>query len=119
MEGVNKVQRLIKMAKRKDYYKILGVTKETSTAELRKAYRKLALEWHPDKHEEEEKEAAESKFREITEAYEVLSDDDKRRRYDNGEDVEVDHSAGFHGFPFGGGGPGGPFTFSFNFGGRR
>lgn len=47
LEGLQRAQRLQKMAKRKDYYKILGVSKDVSVGELRKAYRKLALEWHP------------------------------------------------------------------------
>ena len=68
----------------KDYYKILGVTKGATDAELKKAYRKLALKYHPDKNQAKE---AEEKFKEIGEAYEVLSDEKKRRIYDQvGED---------------------------------
>ena len=58
---------------------------------IKKAYRKKAIEWHPDKHAngtEEEKLAAEAKFKEIGEAYAILSDQQKRQRYDAGEDVE-------------------------------
>jgi len=114
-EGIQKTQRLQKMAKRKDYYKILDVTKTASDAEIRKAYRKLALTWHPDKHDEDKKEAAEKKYVEIAEAYEVLSNEEARRRYDNGEDIDVQPNFPHgHGSPFGGGGP---FHFSFNFGG--
>lgn len=69
----------------KDFYKILGVDKNAKDDELKKAYRKAAVKWHPDrwsgKSEKEQKEA-ESKFKEIAEAYEVLSDPDKRKRYD-------------------------------------
>jgi len=66
----------------KDYYKLLGVKKNASKKEIKKAYRKLALKYHPDKHKEGKKEAATKKFEEIANAYEVLSDDDKRRVYD-------------------------------------
>ena len=67
----------------KDYYKILGITKDSTTKEISKAYRKLALKWHPDRHKDSEKKNAEEKFKEISEAYEVLSDDEKRNQYDN------------------------------------
>ncbi|CAG8452449.1 21410_t:CDS:2 [Cetraspora pellucida] len=67
----------------KDYYKILGVDKNADEEELKKAYRKLALKWHPDRHQgSADKEAAEKKFKEISEAYEVLSDKNKRQIYD-------------------------------------
>eukprot|EP00644_Phytophthora_capsici_P004639 jgi/Phyca11/110976/e_gw1.19.705.1 len=67
----------------KDYYKVLGVTKKFSDRELKKAYRQLALKYHPDKAENaEEKEEAKEKFVEVSEAYEVLSDPDKRKEYD-------------------------------------
>jgi len=95
--------------------KVLELEPDCSLPEIRKAYRKLALEWHPDKHTD--KETAETKFVEINEAYEVLSDEEKRRRYDSGEDL--DEQPHFHN-PFGGGfggfGGGGPFHFNFNFG---
>ena len=67
----------------KDYYEILGVTKEATPDEIRKAYKKLAIKWHPDKHVDDKKEA-EEKFKEIAEAYSVLSDPDKKREYDTG-----------------------------------
>lgn len=69
------------MAAKSDYYDILGVSKNTSSTEIKKAYRKQALEWHPDKHKDN-KEAAEKRFKEINEAYQVLSDAEKRRAYD-------------------------------------
>ena len=67
----------------KDYYKILGISKDADKRSIKKAYRKLALKWHPDKNPENMKEATQ-KFNEIGEAYEVLSDEDKRRQYDSG-----------------------------------
>jgi DnaJ-class molecular chaperone len=67
------------MAK-KDYYEILGVTKETDQKELKKAYRKLAMQYHPDKNKDNPE--AEAKFKEITVAYDVLSDPEKRKKYD-------------------------------------
>lgn len=66
----------------KDYYKILGVSKDASEQEIKKAYKKLALETHPDRNPNDPK--AEEKFKEISEAYSVLSDKDKRQRYDMG-----------------------------------
>ncbi|XP_041658453.1 dnaJ homolog subfamily B member 6a [Cheilinus undulatus] len=64
-----------------DYYQVLGVRRDVSADEIKKAYRKLALRWHPDKNPEN-KEEAEKKFKELSEAYEVLSDADKRSIYD-------------------------------------
>ena len=72
-----------------DYYKILGVKKEATDAEIKKAYRKLALKWHPDKNPNN-REEAEEKFKKINEAYSVLSDKDKRRQYDRGGDFSFD-----------------------------
>lgn len=64
-----------------DYYRVLEVSKNATTAEIKKAYRKLALKWHPDKNPDNMDEAT-KRFKEISEAYEVLSDDKKRRMYD-------------------------------------
>ena len=69
------------MSKR-DYYEILGVEKTATADEIKKAYRKLAKKYHPDANSDN-KEEAEKKFKEIAEAYEVLSDDTKRKQYDN------------------------------------
>merc|ERR1712025_1051795 len=81
----------LKKSKRKDYYKILGVSKDANDDEIKKAYRKRALVHHPDRHSsatEEEKKEAEKKFKEIGEAYGVLSDAKKRNRYDQGHDID-------------------------------
>jgi len=65
----------------KDYYKTLGVDKKATPQQIKKAYRKLAMKWHPDKNPDD-KENAEAKFKEIGEAYSVLSDEQKRKNYD-------------------------------------
>ena len=66
------------MAGKKDFYELLGVNKDASDQEIKKAYRKLAKKYHPDANSDN-KEEAEKKFKEIAEAYEVLSDDTKRK----------------------------------------
>lgn len=105
------------MAAKTDYYDILGVSKNASAEEIKKAYRKQALEWHPDRHRED-KEAAEKRFKEINEAYQILADSQKRSAYD-----QFGHSAfspggmpgGFSqaGGPFGQSGRYGPFTYTY------
>src|SRR5437868_9028477 len=67
---------------KKDYYEILGVPKSTGIPEIKKAYRSLALKHHPDRVPETEKKQAEEKFKEISEAYGVLSDPQKKQMYD-------------------------------------
>jgi len=86
----------LKKSKRKDYYAILGVGQNASAAEIKKAYRKKALEWHPDKNSSTEasKKEAELKFKDINESYECLSDAQKKTRYDSGVDDEDDGGGG-------------------------
>ncbi len=85
----------------KDYYEILGVSKDASDAEIKKAYRKLALKYHPDKNPDDKE--AEHKFKEAADAYEVLGDPDKRKRYDQFGHAGV---GGAQGGGFGGAGGG-------------
>ncbi|KAJ4830163.1 DnaJ sub C member 3 [Turnera subulata] len=112
-EALMRAEKALKMSKRQDWYKILGVSKTASISEIKRAYKKLALQWHPDKNVDN-REEAEAKFREIAAAYEILGDDDKRARYDRGEDIEdMGMGGGGGGFnPFGGGGQ--QFTFHFD-----
>lgn len=84
-EHIQKGETALKQSKEKNYYKILGVPRNAKLKEIKKAYRDGALKWHPDKNED--KEAAEKMFQDIGEAYEVLSDKEKRAKYDRGEDV--------------------------------
>ena len=65
-----------------DYYEVLGVPREASPDEIKRAYRRLALKWHPDRHKEAGRAEAEARFKRVSEAYEVLSDEQKRKRYD-------------------------------------
>jgi curved DNA-binding protein len=111
-----------------DYYKILGVDKTAGSADIKKAYRKLAMKYHPD-HSKGNK-AAEEKFKQISEAYAVLSDPEKRKQYDtfgatgfqqrfSQEDIFRNFDFGdiFREFGFGGGKPTGDGGFKFTFGG--
>ena len=82
------------MAKR-DYYEVLGVSKSADAAELKKAYRKLAVQFHPDRNPDDK--TAEDKFKEAAEAYEVLSDPDKKAKYDRYGHAGVDGQGGFSG----------------------
>lgn len=88
--GLQKAEKLLRRSKQEDYYKLLNVSRSASSREIKRAYHKLAVEYHPDKTKdkpEAERETAEVKFKAITLAYEVLSDDDARRKYDAGEEV--------------------------------
>ncbi len=92
------------MSKR-DYYEVLGVSKGTSKDEIKKAYRKLAMKYHPDKNPGDK--TAEEKFKEVAEAYSILSDDQKRQKYDRFGHAAENMGGGFSGgdpFGFGGGG---------------
>jgi len=130
------------MSSKRDYYEILGVPKNASKEEIKNVYRRLALQYHPDRNKTT---GAEERFKEISEAYAVLSDDEKRKRYDTyghlgAEEVfrgseanfdEIFKDMGFGGFRdifdqiFGGRGvgfggtAGDPFGFGFGFGGGR
>lgn len=112
------------MAKR-DYYEVLGVTKNAAEDEIKKAYRKLAMKYHPDRNQGDGAKAAEEKFKEAKEAYEMLSDPQKRAAYDQHGHAGVDPNAGFRGGPgaegFGGFAEafGDIFGDIFNQGGRR
>jgi len=105
------------MMEKRDYYEVLGLTKSASKDDIKKAYRKLSKQYHPDLNKEP---GADEKFKEIAEAYEVLSDDQKKARYD--QFGHEDPNAGFGGGGFGGGGFGGfedIFSSFFGGGGRR
>ncbi|MDH3640510.1 MAG: molecular chaperone DnaJ [Gammaproteobacteria bacterium] len=88
------------MAKR-DYYEVLGVDRDAAEGDVKKAYRRLAMKFHPDRNPDDE--SAEEKFKEATEAYEVLADDEKREAYDRFGHAGVDPSAGGMGAGFEGG----------------
>ncbi len=89
------------MAEKKDYYEVLGVDKNATDDELKKAYRKLAKKYHPDANPDN-KEAAEAKFKEVNEAYEVLSNPQKRKMYDQFGTADPNQGFGGGQGPFGG-----------------
>ncbi len=83
------------MANKKDYYDVLGVSRNVDEAELKKAYRRYAMKYHPDRNQGDVK--AEDKFKEAKEAYDVLSNSQKRAAYDQFGHAGVDNSAAGHG----------------------
>jgi len=104
-EGLQNARKRQKMAQRKDYYKVLDIPKTASDKEIKKAYRKLAMIYHPDKAASgtpEQKEEASEKMKEIGEAYDILSNPDKKGKYDRGEDIDMNQGGGgfnpFQGF---------------------
>ncbi|OAD55922.1 DnaJ like protein subfamily C member 3 [Eufriesea mexicana] len=118
-QGLHKAQQRQKLSESRDYYKILGVPRTASKRDIIKAYRKAAQKWHPDNFQEgDEKKRAEKKFIDIAAAKEVLTDDEKRAKFDQGEDP-LDPESGkhqgfnpfqeFHQFH------GSPFQFKFHF----
>jgi DnaJ family protein C protein 3 len=123
-QKLKNAQVALKQSKEKNYYKILGVARSATAKEIKSAYRKLALKYHPDKVSDEEKEGADSKFADIGEAYEVLSDQELRTKYDRGEQVFENQGGGpRHQNPFqfyqqqfqqGGGGGGPRVHYRFN-----
>lgn len=119
-EGINRVNKLLKQAKKRNYYKILGVSRTAGKPEIIKKFRKLAAKWHPDRFDnKEEKKNAEKKFIDIAAAKEVLTDPEKRQKYDMGEDPldpESQQGQGFNPFQgdFNNFGEGFNFKFHFN-----
>jgi DnaJ family protein C protein 3 len=135
--GVHQINQLLqdaqiklRQSKTKDYYKVLGVTRDADELQIKSAYRKMIKLHHPDKARKSgiSKEDAEKKMASINEAYEVLSDPELKSRYDHGDDPndhEQQRHNPFQGHPFGGGHPfaqqshghGGQFNFKFGGGG--
>jgi len=113
-EMLQKAHTLLKRSKTKDYYKVLGVTRDADERTIKKAYRSLVKQFHPDKAASQgtSKEDAEKKVVALNEAYEVLSDPEKKQQFDNGHDPN-DPSGGspFQGSPFGQGAGGQPIFF--------
>ncbi|XP_041840367.1 dnaJ homolog subfamily C member 3-like [Melanotaenia boesemani] len=108
-EGLERAQKLLKISRKRDYYKILGVSRSANKQEIIKAYRKLAQQWHPDNFQSEaEKKEAEKKFIDIASAKEVLTDPEMRQKFDAGEDpLDPENQQGG-----GGGQRGWPFHFN-------
>uniref|UniRef100_A0A9J7Z6F4 DnaJ (Hsp40) homolog, subfamily C, member 3b n=2 Tax=Cyprinus carpio TaxID=7962 RepID=A0A9J7Z6F4_CYPCA len=109
-EGLDRAQKLLKQSRKRDYYKILGVSRSANKQEVIKAYRKLAQQWHPDNFQSEaDKKEAEKKFIDIASAKEVLTDPEMRQKFDSGEDpLDPENQQG------GGGGGSREWPFGFN-----
>ncbi|MBQ5872075.1 MAG: DnaJ domain-containing protein, partial [Bacteroidaceae bacterium] len=83
------------MAEKRDYYEVLGVSKNASDAEIKAAYKKMAIKYHPDRNPDNKE--AEEKFKEAAEAYDVLHDPEKRQRYDQFGFAGMNGQSGFGG----------------------
>jgi len=120
-ELLQKAHTLLKRSKQKDYYKVLGLTRDAEDRDIKKAWRRLTKTYHPDKAATQgiTLEEAQKKMAAINEAYEVLSDPELKARFDNGDDPNNPEQQGnpFHGSPFGHG-PGGQ-QFFFRQGGQQ
>ncbi|MBQ1825627.1 MAG: DnaJ domain-containing protein, partial [Firmicutes bacterium] len=103
------------MAEKRDYYEVLGLKKGASEDDIKKAYRKMAMKYHPDRNPGDKE--AEDKFKEVNEAYSVLSDADKKSKYDRFGFAGVDPNSGFGGGGQGFGGFGQGFGGFSGFGG--
>ena len=113
-DGLQRAEAALKQSKQKDYYKILGVPRNAGDRVIKKAYRKKALEFHPDKVDQDDETAmakAEKQFQDVAEAYEVLSDAEMRGKYDRGEDLNPQAQGRPQGFQRGGF----PGNFRFHF----
>ncbi len=99
------------MPTKRDYYEVLGVEKKASKSDIKSAYRKMALKYHPDKNKAKD---AEEKFKEINEAYQILSDAEKKKAYDQFGHAAFDPASGMGGNPFSGASQQGPFTWSYS-----
>jgi len=107
------------MANKRDFYEVLGVSKSANDVDIKRAYRKLALEWHPDRNKSSQ---AHDKFKEINEAYAVLSNKEKRAAYDQFGHQAFAPGGGMGGAgqgPFGGFGQQGPFSYTYSSGGAN
>ncbi|EZA50946.1 DnaJ-like protein subfamily C member [Ooceraea biroi] len=119
-QGMQKAQQRQKLSESRDYYKILGVSRNANKRDIIKAYRKAAQKWHPDNFQEgDEKKRAQKKFIDIAAAKEVLTDDEKRAKFDQGEDPldpeSGRHQQGFNPFQEFHHFHGSPFQFKFHF----
>ncbi|XP_077258319.1 dnaJ homolog subfamily C member P58IPK [Temnothorax americanus] len=119
-QGLQKAQQRQKISESRDYYKILGVSRTANKRDIIKAYRKAAQKWHPDNFQEgDEKKRAQKKFIDIAAAKEVLTDDEKRAKFDQGEDPldpeSGRHQQGFNPFQEFHHFHGSPFQFKFHF----
>lgn len=115
-ELLQKAQTLLKRSKQKDYYKVLGVSRDSDEREIKRAYRKLVVQHHPDKAAQQgvSPEEAQKKTATLNEAYEVLSDPELKARFDRGDDPNDQSQQGgnpFQGSPFGFGAGGQPVFF--------